>query len=106
MAPSFIFKNRGNSYNGRPKIVRNTWAGKGPENCAEKSISSSPMNLSIRSFTNCVVEASINLIRWGEKRKSRIFRYLRWSGGSTCNRSEEHTSELQSLRHLVCRLLL
>src|SRR5437899_12593358 len=26
--------------------------------------------------------------------------------GSTCARSEEHTSELQSLRHLVCRLLL
>src|SRR5437899_12327420 len=25
---------------------------------------------------------------------------------STCRRSEEHTSELQSLRHLVCRLLL
>src|SRR5262245_25750971 len=25
---------------------------------------------------------------------------------STNNRSEEHTSELQSLRHLVCRLLL
>ena len=24
----------------------------------------------------------------------------------TSNRSEEHTSELQSLRHLVCRLLL
>src|SRR5258705_1107076 len=24
----------------------------------------------------------------------------------TCKRSEEHTSELQSLRHLVCRLLL
>src|SRR5262245_6104298 len=24
----------------------------------------------------------------------------------TCRRSEEHTSELQSLRHLVCRLLL
>src|SRR5258705_11233126 len=23
-----------------------------------------------------------------------------------CRRSEEHTSELQSLRHLVCRLLL
>src|SRR5258705_4567380 len=27
-------------------------------------------------------------------------------GGRTFNRSEEHTSELQSLRHLVCRLLL
>src|SRR5205814_5545702 len=27
-------------------------------------------------------------------------------GGATVRRSEEHTSELQSLRHLVCRLLL
>src|SRR5437899_5668583 len=27
-------------------------------------------------------------------------------GGSSRLRSEEHTSELQSLRHLVCRLLL
>src|SRR5258705_1011278 len=27
-------------------------------------------------------------------------------GGAAENRSEEHTSELQSLRHLVCRLLL
>src|SRR5437899_10230298 len=26
--------------------------------------------------------------------------------GRCCLRSEEHTSELQSLRHLVCRLLL
>src|SRR5258705_7944733 len=26
--------------------------------------------------------------------------------GPLCTRSEEHTSELQSLRHLVCRLLL
>src|SRR5258705_9291482 len=26
--------------------------------------------------------------------------------GRKCKRSEEHTSELQSLRHLVCRLLL
>src|SRR5262245_64443581 len=25
---------------------------------------------------------------------------------AACTRSEEHTSELQSLRHLVCRLLL
>src|SRR3989339_960272 len=28
------------------------------------------------------------------------------SGGQTCARSEEHTSELQSLSNLVCRLLL
>src|ERR1035438_5857402 len=30
---------------------------------------------------------------------------VRFSSGSTLARSEEHTSELQSLRHLVCRLL-
>src|ERR1039458_10514218 len=29
-----------------------------------------------------------------------------WSGDPLNDRSEEHTSELQSLRHLVCRLLL
>src|SRR5205814_9898607 len=28
------------------------------------------------------------------------------SWARNCSRSEEHTSELQSLRHLVCRLLL
>ena len=30
----------------------------------------------------------------------------RWWTSLEYNRSEEHTSELQSLRHLVCRLLL
>src|SRR2546423_9294787 len=29
-----------------------------------------------------------------------------WSSGWTSTRSEEHTSELQSLAYLVCRLLL
>src|ERR1039458_9997844 len=29
-----------------------------------------------------------------------------WDSGFRIRRSEEHTSELQSLRHLVCRLLL
>src|SRR5262245_64061104 len=31
---------------------------------------------------------------------------LRGTGSEVAGRSEEHTSELQSLRHLVCRLLL
>src|SRR5258705_1702790 len=31
---------------------------------------------------------------------------LRLTEAADCWRSEEHTSELQSLRHLVCRLLL
>src|ERR1039458_10887473 len=37
-----------------------------------------------------------------------IFRSIgtRTRRGSSSSRSEEHTSELQSLRHLVCRLLL
>src|SRR5258705_8711015 len=40
------------------------------------------------------------------------YRITRWLGepllaiGQLGDRSEEHTSELQSLRHLVCRLLL
>src|SRR5258705_2762411 len=34
------------------------------------------------------------------------FYMLERAGGDTLVRSEEHTSELQSLRHLVCRLLL
>src|SRR5205814_7824936 len=33
-------------------------------------------------------------------------RARRWSSPVARRRSEEHTSELQSLRHLVCRLLL
>src|SRR5262245_62743788 len=32
--------------------------------------------------------------------------HLQQLGHFRCRRSEEHTSELQSLRHLVCRLLL
>src|SRR5438045_6295221 len=32
--------------------------------------------------------------------------FIRRSGVQPGDRSEEHTSELQSLRHLVCRLLL
>src|SRR3989304_10498874 len=32
--------------------------------------------------------------------------WLRWDIPSTWGRSEEHTSELQSRLHLVCRLLL
>src|SRR5437899_8971725 len=40
--------------------------------------------------------------RHGTRPRSRGLR----GGRSTNARSEEHTSELQSLRHLVCRLLL
>src|SRR5262245_64842566 len=36
----------------------------------------------------------------------RSFRSSGWTKVGSSFRSEEHTSELQSLRHLVCRLLL
>src|SRR5438045_8030035 len=39
-------------------------------------------------------------------RKASLPPALRGTGGKASIRSEEHTSELQSLRHLVCRLLL
>src|SRR5438045_4289918 len=39
---------------------------------------------------------------WGSSRA----RACRITPRTTSSRSEEHTSELQSLRHLVCRLLL
>src|SRR5262245_63087559 len=42
--------------------------------------------------------------RWAGRRADG--RCLARSGSRDCDRSEEHTSELQSLRHLVCRLLL
>src|SRR5258705_7903643 len=71
------------------------------------------------------VSASIITSIWGSRppEKSRRFfrsipievgcpsgatghRVLIWSPRESMARSEEHTSELQSLRHLVCRLLL
>src|SRR5205814_6508743 len=39
-------------------------------------------------------------------RDEEIRRVMQVLSRRTKNRSEEHTSELQSLRHLVCRLLL
>src|SRR5205814_7823942 len=45
--------------------------------------------------------------RWSLSwRKSRLFVSNSSVLSSVISRSEEHTSELQSLRHLVCRLLL
>src|SRR5438045_7474430 len=44
--------------------------------------------------------------RKGSRRKSACSRGPCAAGRRPTSRSEEHTSELQSLRHLVCRLLL
>src|SRR5205814_7992771 len=51
-----------------------------------------------------VLQAYMNdTVPLAEIEKRYILSVLQQFGG---NRSEEHTSELQSLRHLVCRLLL
>src|SRR5437899_9433133 len=47
----------------------------------------------------------ISLVREFQARGVRVFLDLKWHDIPSV-RSEEHTSELQSLRHLVCRLLL
>src|SRR5205814_7182469 len=46
--------------------------------------------------------------RGGHRQRRRCRRRIRREGARCASgqRSEEHTSELQSLRHLVCRLLL
>src|SRR5471030_776584 len=43
---------------------------------------------------------------WRRSAPRRLVKFSRGSGPPRGSRSEEHTSELQSLRHLVCRLLL
>src|SRR5205814_9122630 len=62
-----------------------------------------------------VVEAAARLLAAGVRARfvfvgrgsmEDAIRELVTAAGLTDRRSEEHTSELQSLRHLVCRLLL
>src|SRR5262245_65259433 len=48
--------------------------------------------------------SALAVYSWGHK--GRQFYRCKNCGSVTHYRSEEHTSELQSLRHLVCRLLL
>src|SRR5690625_3302483 len=68
--------------------------------------------------TDVVVDHSLQVDSWANpeaaainlaieyKRNAERFRFLRWCGSNFKGRSEEHTSELQSRGHLVCRLLL
>src|SRR5205814_2828841 len=44
--------------------------------------------------------------RWYDDQIARVRQNRKTPAGVVGSRSEEHTSELQSLRHLVCRLLL
>src|SRR5258705_4589223 len=63
-------------------------------------------------FTMAGASAATNIAKWNGSSWSALgsgmnsYVYALAVSGSDMYRSEEHTSELQSLRHLVCRLLL
>src|SRR5262245_63667629 len=61
----------------------------------DRALSGRPATTQLPTETKTEVHASPDLTAWQGP----------W-GFSVASRSEEHTSELQSLRHLVCRLLL
>src|ERR1035438_456065 len=50
----------------------------------------------------CKQQAEINQSYLDSLKTDRLLHSFRLTAGLTSNRSEEHTSELQSLRHLVC----
>src|ERR1035441_10890718 len=53
-----------------------------------------------------VLSLILPLVNWLAAGVFAVYIYRRRTGRLLDVRSEEHTSELQSLRHLVCRLLL
>src|SRR5437870_13367346 len=57
-------------------------------------------------FRSTVLEGAEELVKSGEKIGCLNFASAKNPGGGILRRSEEHTSELQSRGHLVCRLLL
>src|SRR5262245_63722292 len=57
-------------------------------------------------FRSLVISPGSLLFRERIKNKKKKLSSMRKAGEVAVVRSEEHTSELQSLRHLVCRLLL
>src|SRR5437899_8608893 len=87
------------------------------KSCAERRMKLSGTLLPSRKRTispSLRTESFGGRVSWRVSRSSRASRNGKWaskhitksSTPATTERSEEHTSELQSLRHLVCRLLL
>src|ERR1035438_4726779 len=59
--------------------------------------------LTVQHPTTAEITARVQMARCGVRLRECS---LPMESGNSSSRSEEHTSELQSLRHLVCRLLL
>src|SRR5439155_25149278 len=62
---------------------------------------SSPASASSRRAARAISMSGLRAVAFGP-----CLRREGWTRGSSAARSEEHTSELQSRGHLVCRLLL
>src|SRR5262245_51234558 len=62
-----------------------------------------PLNQLVRTIQAQEIIGAVGDVRHEIERQGRLLQLI---GECRTNRSEEHTSELQSLRHLVCRLLL
>src|ERR1039458_10432972 len=76
----------------------------GPQGkCAFKP-SAEPLRVCILGDAGWLISISDNPPRVSHHNRER--RHISRYDGARTKRSEEHTSELQSLRHLVCRLLL
>src|ERR1039458_2155209 len=61
---------------------------------------------SVPQFHLCDTESALHTAAEWAGRKAVLLYFVTVDCPVTNSRSEEHTSELQSLRHLVCRLLL
>src|SRR5258705_4599734 len=63
------------------------------------------LSIPVRSLANVNFNEKRGIIEMGRRKQERTF-FNVGMAKKFMQRSEEHTSELQSLRHLVCRLLL
>src|SRR2546422_2394901 len=85
---------------------------RGASRCARAEVCPVDLRLTSRSSSRCMT--SVRACRsWSKRSGARSapgggghMRSSRWTTARRTGRSEEHTSELQSRLHLVCRLLL
>src|SRR5258705_9549357 len=92
-----------------PMYSRSSWENFLPEEAlASNSDHTIKTNYLVYRLECLLPSAQRGLVRvWELSNYSRVIKLaLFCSDSNSYQRSEEHTSELQSLRHLVCRLLL
>src|SRR5690554_101926 len=76
------------------------------EGLARNVISASFNGTTVETATPLTTDGSLVLYTWNDKEGKKAFWHSTSHVLAQALRSEEHTSELQSRPHLVCRLLL